>query len=69
MENRFKVGNIVFHRNPAFFVKDIVSGPGTILSLKSERGVDAAEVFWQKSGMVFHHRLDSLLTLSEKEIA
>ena len=66
MTNTIQVGSVVYHKNPPHYLADIIRGPGTVLSLKSEFGIDAAEILWQSAGITLHHRLESLLTLAEK---
>jgi hypothetical protein len=63
MENRIKVGTVVWHICPT----ELFRGPGTVTGLFREFDVDFATVFWQGSLVTFDHRLTSLMTLAEKE--
>lgn len=66
MSKKINVGSVVYHRNPSCYLADIVRGPGSVLSIETVLGVDEAEVLWQNVNVKLRHRLDSLMTLSEK---
>lgn len=67
MENRIKVGSVVFNNSPSPLLSDMFSGPGTVTALFCEFDIDFATVFWQSSMVTFDHRLTSLMTLAERE--
>lgn len=65
MENRIKVGSIVYHRNP---LAPEFQGPGTVLAIAYEpvSEVDLYLVLWQSSRAEWEHPVENLLTLAEK---
>jgi hypothetical protein len=65
MENRIKVGSVVFHNNP----KGLFKGPGTVTEITHDDvfGVDEYTVMWQSIGETWFHPRSSLMTLAERE--